>query len=55
LDLVLKKVKIQPLSNFDILKLVKYLKIKNFRGVFMKEALPQKINKIECGIINLKN
>jgi hypothetical protein len=28
---------------------------KKFRGVFMKDELPQKINKIECGIINLEN
>lgn len=37
-----KKVKkeIKPLSNFDILKLVKDLKIKHFRGVFMKDELP---------------
>jgi hypothetical protein len=39
-DLKGKKVEIQPLTNFDILKLTK--KIKNFGGVFMKDELPQK-------------
>ena len=47
--------KIQPLSNFDIKKLVKDLKIKHFRGVFIKDELPQKINTIECAIINFEN
>lgn len=31
----------------------KQLKIKNFRGVFMRDMLPEKVNKTECGIINL--
>lgn len=52
---LVKKEEIKPLSNFDILKLVKDLKIKYFRGVFMKDELPKKFNKIECGIINLEN
>jgi hypothetical protein len=34
---------------------VKDLKIKHFRDVFMEDELPQKINKIECGIVNLQN
>jgi len=50
-----KKEKIEPLSKYDIIKLAKDLKIKHFRDVFMKDALPQKSNKIECGIINLEN
>ena len=32
---------------------VKRLNIKNFRGVFSRDNLPNKMNKIECGIINL--
>jgi hypothetical protein len=44
-----------PLSNLDIERLVKDLKIKSFRGVFMKDELPKKINKLECGIINFEN
>lgn len=27
--------------------------IKNFRGVFMRDTLPARINKVECGIVNL--
>jgi len=50
-----KKDKIEPLSHFDILKLVKNPKIKDFRGVFMKEELPLKVKKTECGVINLQN
>jgi hypothetical protein len=49
-----KKEEIKPLCNLDILKLVKYLKIKHYRGVFMKDVLPQKVKSIECGIINLE-
>ena len=42
------------LTNYEIVKMVKELKIKNFRGVFMRDTLPKQIsNKIECGIINL--
>lgn len=29
------------------------LKIKNFRGVFMRNALPESPHKFECGIVNL--
>jgi hypothetical protein len=50
-----KKEEIEPLTNFDILDIVKTLKIKDFRGVFMKDALSQKVNKVESGIINLEN
>ena len=50
-----KKDEITLLSNFDIIKLAKDLKIKHFRGVFMKDELPPKANKVECGIINLEN
>lgn len=48
---------IKPLSNFDILKIVKKLKINNnnFRGVFMKDELPSNVHKVECGIINLED
>lgn len=37
----------------DIESYAQQLKIKNFRGVFMRDLLPEKTNKIECGIINL--
>ena len=42
----------KPLSNYDLLNWVKQLGIKNFRGVYSRDALPTKIRK-ECGIINL--
>ncbi len=44
---------LNPLSNFDLEKLAKELKIKNFRGVFMRDTLPYKIKEKECGIVNL--
>ena len=40
------------LSNFDLLELVKYLKVPNFRGVFMRDTLPAKIQDKECGVVN---
>jgi hypothetical protein len=47
-----KKIKeILPLTNFDILKMVKKnLKLKILEVFFMKDELPQKVNKTECGI-----
>jgi hypothetical protein len=33
--------------------MAKELKIKNFRGVFMRDTLPNKIKANECGIVNL--
>jgi hypothetical protein len=55
---------LKPLTNYDIINLVNELKISNFRGVFMKDALPKQINNkrskassspgdIEYGILNL--
>lgn len=46
---------IEPLSNFDILKLAVMLKIPYFDGVFMRDALSKKksTNQRECWIINL--
>ena len=43
-----------PLSNTDINNYVKVLKIRNFRGCFMRDELKNlKPRKIECGILNL--
>jgi hypothetical protein len=42
----------KALTNVDILKCVKILKIPNFRGVFMRDELPKKIKSVECGIMN---
>ena len=41
------------LTNLDLLNLVKELKIKHFRGVFMRDGLPEKSNNHEVGIVNL--
>ena len=41
------------LNNFEIAKLVKYLDIPNFRGVFERDTLPTKPNNNESGIVNL--
>ncbi len=45
--------KLNPLSNIDLENMAKELKIKNFRGVFMRDTLPNKIKAKECGIVNL--
>jgi hypothetical protein len=42
LEAVIKKGEIEPLSNFDIIKLVENFKIKYFSDVFMKDELRQK-------------
>ena len=41
------------LTNFDLIDYVKKLSIPNFRGVFMRDTLPKRPRKIECGIVNL--
>ena len=41
------------LSNFDILEIAKHLKIPHFRGVFTRDALPEKPFENESGIVNL--
>ena len=35
------------LSNFDILKIAKHLEIPNFKGVFTRDQLPEKIGNRE--------
>ena len=42
----------KPLSNFELERYVKQLKIPNFRGVFMRDTLPDKPRNAECGIVN---
>ena len=46
---------IKTLTNIDLLYLAESLNIKNFRGVFMKNVLPNSRNEMESGIINLGN
>ena len=44
----------KPLSTSEIETAVKELKIKNFKGVFLRDTLPTNIpNQNECGILNL--
>ena len=45
---------IKPLTNHELLKYAKLFKIKNFRGVFMRDTLPKnRFKSIESGIVNL--
>ena len=44
----------KPLSNFELIKYAKELNIANFRGVYMRDELPEKPRKKECGIVNGK-
>src|SRR6266853_3735025 len=44
----------ESLSNFDIIKYMKQLKVKCFRGCFMRDTLPKKIKTNECGVVNLQ-
>ena len=42
----------KPLSNFELEVAAKRLKIPSFRGVFLLDTLPKRLNKKECGIVN---
>ena len=42
-----------PLSNFQVIDAAKKLKIRNFRGVYLRDELPKKPRRNECGIMNL--
>ena len=41
-----------PFNNFQLIKAAKKVKLKNFRGVFVRDQLPKKTQKEECGIVN---
>ena len=43
----------KPLSNLEIIDAAKKLSLYEFRGVFLRDALPKKAKLIECGILNL--
>ena len=43
----------KPLSNIELLDAVKKIEIPGFRGVFVRDNLPSKSRKGECGILNL--
>ena len=42
-----------PLSNFQVIDAAKKLKIRNFRGVYLRDELPKKPRRNECDILNL--
>ena len=41
------------LTNFQLLDYAEKLQIPNFRGVFMRDTLPNNPKQVECGIVNL--
>lgn len=43
----------KPLSNLELMEAVNKLKTPNFRGTVVCDALPGKLMKKECGILNL--
>jgi len=43
----------KPLTNVELLNVVKELGIPNFRGVFQRDALPKRTRNGEYGILNL--
>ena len=43
----------KPLSNIELLEAARKLKIPNFREVSLRDTLPKKPKKKECGILNL--
>ena len=42
----------EPLTNFQLIDAAKKLKLKHFKGVFVRDELPKKPSKKECGIVN---
>ena len=47
------KIPFRPLSQYDLLDFVKKLKIPDFRGIYMRDTLPNITLNIESGILNL--
>lgn len=45
----------QALTNIDLLKYAQQLRLRHFRGVFIRNELPRKIWSNEFGIVNLYN
>ena len=43
----------KPLSNYDLINWIKYLGINHFRGIFSRDNLPNKVKRLETGIVNL--
>ena len=45
----------EGLTNINLLKYIEVLKVPKFRGVFMRDELPERPNPVECGIVNLSS
>lgn len=43
----------KSLTNYDLYEYIEKLGIQNCRGIFMRNELPKKPKRIECGIVNL--
>jgi len=43
----------KPLTNIELLYAANELEILNFRGVFQRDVLPKRAQKVECNILNL--
>ena len=43
----------EGLTTINLLKYIDVLKVPKFRGVFMRDELPEGPNPVECGIVNL--
>ena len=41
------------LTDFALLRCIDLLKVPEFRGIFMLDELPERINPVECGIVNI--
>ena len=41
------------LTNYDLYEYASQLKIPHFRGLFIRDTLPKRPYKVECGIVNL--
>ena len=42
----------KPLTNIELVRYARLLKIADFRSVFMRDTLPQYPLNVECGIVN---
>ena len=49
------KIPDKPLTNYELIDYVEKLSIPNFRGVFMRDTLPNTPKKRECGIVNFSS
>ena len=50
---IIQRLPEKPLTSFDIIKTAINLKLPHFRGVFMRDSLPLKINENESAVVNL--